>query len=732
MKRGIRKIVSGRQHAVGRQPFALVSNQADCSGYKSSGEENLPAANCIRPAETERGIALVSVLLILSLLLMLGVAVTFTTLSDKAITSNFQNVTSGFYAAEAGINTLHRLIRSEKFVTSSLPDPPVITPGQPSLKPDDFTRATEQLMTTVENFPNNAAYKTKIKIKEIRMPYPASDTNPAHAGFRVTFISPLYPRAGQVEPYSVTYEVESLGEGLSGLNGMVTLVEEGVVNFKLIAKAEGGGIRVGSFSEFALYMDKFDPYNPEGPFIYQGLGPGDRFAGRVHTNQRFGFWSTAGGKDAPTFHGYVTQAYQSTSFYRHGASTVPPPIDADAEIVDGVLVAPKFLAGFDRGVEPIPPPTNAFDQSRSVLDGGSNLGAGPPTDTELRLSLRSATDLKTALPESKVPDSTTPSLDKGVYIPTDGEVFIGSGVYVMGSVDQMQLTADPSGNRQTIKITQGAKTTTVTIDLDANTTTIDPGTGVTKTLSGVPRDHSLNKSNSRSAASLYVYGDINSLRGPGRDGDGQPIPAIDSDFAITVTAGGVPTNNARQPVSGGSVTLTGDLTYETPVADAAGNAINQDAKNVLGIFASGGNINIPSDGRAPDNLTVHASIAAFDLTDADGNPILGPNGRPYGGRIRSDVLNYQNKPFRGNFNLVGGAQSSNYDNLGVYDGQWHGYAYKGKWDARYDNNHAPPFYPGYIVDNGEPTGTPTIKAQTNYPMVTSYKRIYYGSAENSK
>ena len=120
MKRGIRKIVGGRQHAVGRQPIALVSNQADCSGYKSLGEENLPAANCIRPAETERGIALVSVLLILSLLLMLGVAVTFTTLSDKAITSNFQNVTSGFYAAEAGINTLHRLIRSEKFVTSSL------------------------------------------------------------------------------------------------------------------------------------------------------------------------------------------------------------------------------------------------------------------------------------------------------------------------------------------------------------------------------------------------------------------------------------------------------------------------------------------------------------------------------------------------------------------------------------------------------------------------------------
>jgi hypothetical protein len=213
----------------------------------------------------------------------------------------------------------------------------------------------------------------------------------------------------------------------------------------------------------------------------------------------------------------------------------------------------------------------------------------------------------------------------------------------------------------------------------------------------------------------------------GGDSHGQAIPAIDSNFAVTVTAGGHPSGNPRAPVSGGSVTLTGDLTYETPVADASGNPINQDAKNVLGVFASGGNINIPADGRAPNDLTVHASIAAFELKDADGNPVVGADGRPYGGRIRSDVLNYARNPNRGNFNLVGGAQSSNYDNLGVYDGQWHGYMYKGKWDARYDNGQSPPFYPGYVVDTGGPTGLPVVQAQTNFPMVVSLKRIYYGT-----
>ncbi len=678
----------------------------------------------------ERGMTLVAVMLIMSLMLMLGLAVTFTSVSDKAITSNFKNLTSGFYAAEAGINNMRRLLRDDSFVLSSLPDPPVVTPGQPTLNPGDFTVAAEARMNKKEHFPNLAAYGTKVKIKDIQVPYSAGDSNPAHAGQRVQFINPLYPRIGQIEPYSVTYQLESVGEGISGLNGAVTLVEEGVINFKLLVKADGGGLRVGSFAEFALFYDTFDPYNPNGPFIYQGLGPGDRFSGRVHTNQRFGFWTPADGSDAPVFHGYVSQSYRSASYYRHGGGSPPPPVDADSDVVDGVLVAPKFLAGFDRGVDPIPPTGNAFDQARAVLDGGYTLSAGPPTDGELHTSLRAANNLSASLEESKDPASTTPTLAPGVYLPSDGESFSGSGIYVMGDVTDVQLSADPSGNRQMIKITQGNKTTTVVIDIDANTTTVDAGNG-TRTLRGTPKDRSIVDKGNRSAASLYIRGDIGALHGPARDGNNQPVPAIDSNFAITVTAGGVPSDNSKRPVAGGNITLTGDLTYETPVVDNAGNAINPDAQNVLGIFSSGGIIDIPTNGRAPDNLTVHASIAAFELSDAEGNPVLGPNGRPYGGRIHSqDLPNFPGMPYRGNFNLVGGMQATNYDNFAVYDGvMMHGYRYHGKWDPRYDNGQSPPFYPGYVVDSGGPSGAPTVKAQSNVPVVLSYKRIYYGTAQ---
>jgi len=621
-----------------------------------------------RRGSNESGMALVTVLLIMSLMLILGLAVTFTAVSDGAVTANFKNLTSGFYAAEAGVSNLHRILRSEKFVTASLPDPPVVTAGEPTITAESFVTAAEQMLNTRERFQNDAAYRTKIKIKEFRVPYSVTDTNPAHAGNRVKFRDPAQPGLGQIEPYSVEYEVESVGEGISGLNGMVTIIEEGVINFKLLVKGDGGGIRVGSFSEFALFLDKFDPYNPEGPFIYQGLGPGDRFSGRIHTNERFGFWTPADGSDAPVFRGYVTQSYQTASYYRHGGGAPPAPVDSASDVVGGVLVAPQFLAGFERGVAPIPPANNAFDQARAVIDGGFDLSAGPPTDGELRATLRAATDINSALPKSDNPDSTTPSLKPGVYVPTDGEGFTGSGLYIMGDVDQMELVADPNGNRQTVRITQGKQVTTVVIDMDSGTTTIDSGSGGVRTLRGLPLDRSLGRHDNRSAASLYIYGDINSIQGPGRSGNGGSMPAIDSNFALTITAGGHLSGNAREPVEGGSITITGDITYETPVANAAGEAINQDAANVLGMFASGGNIIIPSDGRAPDNLTVHASIAAFELKGSDGNPVLGATGTPYGGRIRSDVLNYQSMPNRGHFTLVGGAQSSNYDNLGVYDG----------------------------------------------------------------
>ena len=680
----------------------------------------------------ERGIALITVMLIMSLMVMLALAVTFTALSDNAITSNFRNTTAGFYAAEAGVNNLHRIIRSKDFAIKGIASPLKVTPGHPTINPNDFIPAIERSLTTSEQFPNNSAYQTKASITDLTLPYPADDNNPAHAKNRITYISRTNPALGQIEPYSVSYRIDSVGEGIAGLNGTVTLVEEGIINFKLLTTANAGGLRTGSFAEFALYVNHFDPYHPGGPFIYQGFGPGDQFSGRVHTNERFGFWTGADGSEPPVFRGRVTQAYRDASYYRHGGGGPPAPVDADSEMVGGVLVAPKFLAGFSRGDTAIPEPENAYDQARAVLDGGFGLSAQPPDIDELRNALRSTDQLSKSLKdEVKDKEGGEPkaeALKPGVYIPSDGESFTGSGIYVVGNVDDMTLTADPTGNRQKIEIRQGSKRTVIVFDTDTGTTTIDAGNG-TRTLRGIPLDRSISTRGGRPAASLYVDGDIVSVHGPGRDLGGQPQPAIDTDFAMTITAQGHTTGDAKRPGAGGNITITGDLTYETPVSDGAGSPINERASNVLGVFASGGTIEIPVDGRAPDNLTVNGSLAAFELKDGEGNSIRTPGGGTYGGRIRSDVSNWRNTPSRGTFTLVGGMQASNYDNFGVYDGRMHGFTYKGVWDGRYDAGQSPPWYPGYIVDGGDITGGSQVKAQTNSPVVLSYRRIYYGAVK---
>src|SRR5215471_866423 len=108
-------------------------HQMDCL-FKVSDDK----VTTVNLSGSERGMALIGVLLIMSLLLMLALAVTFTSLSDKSITSNFKNLTSGFYAAEAGVNNLHRLLRNDKFIMGAIPDPPRVSVGQPTLNPDAF------------------------------------------------------------------------------------------------------------------------------------------------------------------------------------------------------------------------------------------------------------------------------------------------------------------------------------------------------------------------------------------------------------------------------------------------------------------------------------------------------------------------------------------------------------------------------------------------------------------
>ena len=183
-------------------------------------------------------------------------------------------------------------------------------------------------------------------------------------------------------------------------------------------------------------------------------------------------------------------------------------------------------------------------------------------------------------------------------------------MYVQGSVDQLTLTAatgpGPGYNpQQLFTIKQAVITTTVTVDLIANTTTIGDNSGaLPKTVTGVPSN--LTGATPTEAAMVFVNGNIcsdctiDSTTTTGLSGPSSGA-AIQNESAVTVTATG-------------TISITGDIKYSTePVTLNTADTLVTSPKvptNVLGIFTPGGDIQLlPST--SGGNMQIDASIAAI-------------------------------------------------------------------------------------------------------------------------
>src|SRR5579863_9837317 len=204
------------------------------------------------------------------------------------------------------------------------------------------------------------------------------------------------------------------------------------------------------------------------------------------------------------------------------------------------------------------------------------------------------------------------STSNGVYLPytqvTSGGVTTrtmnGGGILVEGNA-AVTMTAGTSsaGNpAQIFTITQGsggsAVTTTVTVDITANATTIQSGS-TTTVVTGVPEYRG--GTSPAPATMLYVDGNISSLSGPSSG------PAVQDGYATTVTAAS-------------NITVTGNILYKTEPVTLTQNQIpgqpvdtfipgNNNGQS-LGIFTAGGNLNL-SVPTAGQNLEIDASIATI-------------------------------------------------------------------------------------------------------------------------
>jgi hypothetical protein len=309
----------------------------------------------------------------------------------------------------------------------------------------------------------------------------------------------------------------------------------------------------GSFTDYLIFTDiHFTPGGSQIWFHTSGY-----FDGRVHSNGklRFAYF--------PTFEDLVTSVSQTASYYNNGW-----PIDLDADRNDDDDV-PEFYGGFERGVDPIPLPSNSFSQERAAL-GYAAADTTPLSQGQIKQALG-----LDPLDPSPVPD--------GVYVPNDS-VSVTGGIYVQGDADQMRLSIDADGFQNYMITDSSGDTTRIVLDKVNHRTKVYT-LGDSTLYNGLPR------------GMIYVTGEISSLGGMDRVA-GAPPPAVEEDTQTTITAEE-------------DIIVDNDIVYED----------FEEEQCVLGLYSSGGDVRIATS--APDELMMDAFVfaagdqGAFTVDDYD-------------------------------------------------------------------------------------------------------------------
>ena len=206
-----------------------------------------------------------------------------------------------------------------------------------------------------------------------------------------------------------------------------------------------------------------------------------------------------------------------------------------------------------------------------------------------------------------------------------------------------------------------------------------------------PGDFSVPWSTVNSDFNGVIYSEeyVDRLRGPGRtDGDDPDTagPALASFSQLTL----VPAVGAR---------VTGDLTYEVPPCEGSLERLadgtvqrptcdRMDARNVLGVFAPAGDIQIgnyngTSSYNAPEDVKIHGSLMAS-------NGVV-------------TVEDYNRGSPRGQVELLGGIIEEEYGPFGTFSGSTgessSGYGRKFTYDPRLADGLSPPYFPTLALDD---------------------------------
>jgi Tfp pilus assembly protein PilX len=572
-------------------------------------------------ARKDRGVALITALILLLLLTAMGVAMMLSVNSDMLINGYYRNFRGSFYAADAGLNIVRQQIynslQATVPVSFSATAQPIPNGSEATVKANiNAAYGTYQKMSGTNSWPG----QFKVNLDTLVL---ASCETPG-GDKTSTCAAPV----GKVTEYKYHYNYHMIANGQTTGSQKASLEETGSITITAVLAPAADTLM--SFAAWGMFIDQ----SPACPTDKSYLVPGT-ISGPVFTN---GGWTFS---DTGTYH--FTDTVGSAggqAGYLFTNSTNSPCVlssGASAQVKkNGPTIAPTFDVPPKWGQAAVPLPSNDFNQQRAVLDG-KGMGPGGTPGTKPSLA-----EMQSQLLDGKHQSYNGKS---GVYLPysydpsTKTATFNGGGIYVEGDASIKLSTFGASGQRYDITDAKG-NVTTIKIDNVANTTTIDSGSGPF-TITGVPRQLDPDTGNFiNDSTMLYVNGNVTALQGPG-----QGQAAIQDDTALTITAAQ-------------NVTITGDVLYKTEPVTLTKNQVVSDASSpccsgqdadtlipghdkgqALGIFTATGDINL-NNLQSNKNLEIDASLAAISNGGTGGLVNTGANINNLtivGGRIQNSI-----------------------------------------------------------------------------------------------
>ena len=643
------------------------------------------------------GIALITTLLLLTLLSLLGLTMAVTANSDMMINSYYGSYRGSFYAADAGLNiaraqmlnTLASTANGQLTMTPCLGwGPSAATGCNEAGGPLNGATAAQNAATAVEAIASSSF--ASLNAGQAANSWPANYLIPASIGsncsISVTFPTgptitnpvPQLPSGSVFTQYQYMFNYTLCAVGRAQGTQHINVKESGIAYVTVTAGNPSGGVPTpGSFATFGGFINNY-------PECDAPMASGT-MTGRFFTN---GSWPFGSG-NSYIFTGPVGQADTNVSFM-FGANCQLK--NASSDTYNHQTIAPTFNGGFQTGQQAVAQPTDSFSQEWSVMDGiGHGESPAQPGSVQLNAYLKDING--NSYPSA---GTTTP----GVYIPyctggagcTTPNTITGGGFYIEdnGSTAtniQLSLGTDASNNpTQTYKITQGGTITTITLDIAANSTTVVSG-AKNLTLTGVPKNLNLNNVSTEGAV-IYVDGVVSSLQGPGHN-----QASIQDYYGTTVAASG-------------SINLTGDLIYAHEPVTIPGDALisGNDFNQTLGLFTANGDIvfNCSSgtqcSGYSNNKMEIDATLAALNSSCNSSSPSSQCGIATTG--VSSDTIT-----------IVGGRMESNAHSVSLQ-------ALSTYFDQRYTSRtdgFAPPAFPSATLPATGPP-VPTAPQTPTYTM----------------